>query len=142
MMKLFDFIKSSPNAYFAVNTMAEELKAAGFTRLDEKDAWKIKPGKYFVSAFIDLNNNGVWDTGCYDKALQAEPVYYHPEEIECKAKWDVTRQWNLNATPRYRQKPSKLVKQKPEKEKQLKNRNLERAKELGKEYIKQTGVNL
>ena len=48
-MQLFDFIKSSPNAYFAVDTMASELKAAGFTRLDEKDSWKIKPGKYFVT---------------------------------------------------------------------------------------------
>jgi len=48
-MELFDFIKSSPNAYFAVDTMAKELKAAGFTRLDEKDSWKIKPGKYFVT---------------------------------------------------------------------------------------------
>ena len=48
-MELFDFIKSSPNAYFAVDTMAKELKAAGFTRLDEKDSWKIKLGKYFVT---------------------------------------------------------------------------------------------
>ena len=40
-MELFDFIKSSPNAYFAVDTMAKELKAAGFTRLDEKDSWKV-----------------------------------------------------------------------------------------------------
>lgn len=48
-MELFDFIKSSPNAYFAVDTMAKELKVAGFTRLDEKDSWKIKPGKYFVT---------------------------------------------------------------------------------------------
>ena len=48
-MKLFDYISKSPNAYYAVSTMAEELKAAGFTRLDEKDSWKIKPGKYFVT---------------------------------------------------------------------------------------------
>lgn len=102
----------------------------------------VKPGKYFLSAFIDLNANDVWDTGSYDRHLQAEPVYYHPEEIECKAKWDVTRQWSLTATPRYRQKPSSLVKQKPEKAKQQKNRNLERAKQLGKEYLKGAGVNL
>ena len=102
----------------------------------------VKPGKYYLSAFIDLNGNGVWDTGDYDQGLQAEPVYYHPEEIECKEKWDVSRDWNLTATPRHLQKPSKLVKQKPEKAKQQKNRNLERAKQLGKEYLKGTGVNL
>ncbi len=48
-MELFDFIKKSPNAYFAVDTMAAELKKAGFERLEEKDSWKIKPGKYFVT---------------------------------------------------------------------------------------------
>ena len=48
-MELFDFLSKSPNAYFAVDNMAKELKAAGFTRLYEKDAWKLKPGKYFVT---------------------------------------------------------------------------------------------
>ena len=48
-MKLFDFIEKSPNAYFAVDTMAKELKKAGFERLEEKDTWKLKSGKYFVT---------------------------------------------------------------------------------------------
>ncbi len=48
-MELFDFIKESPNAYFAVDTIAKELSAAGFKRLDEKEKWNLKPGKYFVT---------------------------------------------------------------------------------------------
>ena len=96
----------------------------------------LKPGKYYLRAIIDTNGNGVWDTGCYDEDRQAEDVYYHSEQIECKAKWDLERTWNLEATPRYTQKPLAITKQKPDKEKQLKNRNIERAKQLGKEYLK------
>ena len=96
----------------------------------------LKPGRYYMRAYADMNGNGQWDTGIYDQDLQAEPVYYSPEEVECKAKWDVNRTWSLTATPRYRQKPLSITKQKPDKQKQLKNRNLERAKKLGKEYLK------
>ena len=96
----------------------------------------LKPGNYYMRAFVDLNGNGVWDTGVYDEDRQAEPVYYYQDEIVCKAKWDISRQWNLTAVPRYRQKPAKITKQKPDQEKKLKNRNIERAKSLGIEYIK------
>ena len=94
----------------------------------------VKPGQYYVRAFIDNNGNGVWDTGDYDADRQAEAVYYYPREIDCKEKWDVTQVWNVNATKRFLQKPLKITKQKPDAEKKLKNRNAQRAKELGIPY--------
>ena len=46
---LFDFIKSSPTAYHAVDTVRRELVANGFTELSEADKWELAPyGKYFV----------------------------------------------------------------------------------------------
>jgi len=102
----------------------------------------LTPGKYFMRAFVDTNGNGVWDTGDYAADRQAESVYYYSQEIECKEKWDVTKSWNLTETPRFRQKPGAITKQKPDQEKKLKNRNYERAKQLGKEYLKGKGVNL
>ena len=103
----------------------------------------VNPSTYYLSAYYDMNGNGKWDTGNYDEDLQPEPVYYFNEEVECKAKWDVSRKWNLTATPRFKQKPEKIIKQKPEKAKKLKNRNLERAKKLGKEYIQdKTGMRM
>ena len=103
----------------------------------------VTPGKYYLRAFADSNDNGVWDTGDYYANRQAEAVYYYNEETECKAKWDVTRNWNLTARRRFEQKPAAITKQKPDKEKKLQNRNAQRAKELGKEYIqKTTGVRL
>lgn len=102
----------------------------------------LMPGKYYMRAFVDANGNGVWDTGDYAADRQAESVYYYSQEIECKEKWDVTKSWNLTETPRFRQKPGAITKQKPDQEKKLKNRNYERAKQLGKEYLKGKGVNL
>jgi hypothetical protein len=96
----------------------------------------IAPAKYFVCAFVDANNNGIWDTGDYDADVQPEDVYYYTREIECKEKWDITQQWNLTATPRYKQKPAAITKQKGDAKKKLQNRNVKRAKDLGVEYNK------
>ena len=94
----------------------------------------LKSGKYYLKAFVDNNDNGLWDTGDYYADLQPEDVYYYPKEVECKEKWDITIGWDLNATPVARQKPQAITKQKSEQEKKLRNRNADRAKELGIEY--------
>ena len=96
----------------------------------------VSPEKYYLSAFVDVNGNGLWDTGDYDEDRQAESVYYYPREIECKERWDVTHKWDLTATPRYKQKPQAITKQKADGEKKLKNRNADRARNLGIEYNK------
>ena len=96
----------------------------------------VMPNKYYVCAFLDANGNGMWDTGDYDLDLQPEDVFYYNREIECKEKWDITQSWNLTGTPRFRQKPSAITKQKPDADKKLKNRNADRAKKLGIPYNK------
>ena len=96
----------------------------------------VKPGKFYAKAFIDRNNNGVWDTGNYDANIQPEQVFYYPREIETKAKWDINLQWQPLAKPLNQQKPSQLIKKKAAAKKKQKNRNAERAKELGIQYIK------
>ena len=46
---LFDFIKSSPSAYHAVDSVKRTLVENGFTELYESEAWDLAPGgKYFV----------------------------------------------------------------------------------------------
>ncbi len=95
----------------------------------------LKPDKYYMRMIVDRNGNGKWDTGDYDKDQQAEEVYYYPGFIECKEKWDMTETWNPTERILSRQKPSAITKQKPEKEKKIKNQNAERAKKLGIQYI-------
>ncbi len=101
----------------------------------------ITPGTYYCRAFVDRNGNGKWDTGNYDADLQPEDMYYYPREIEAKEKFDMTLQWSLTERKRNQQKPGKIVKQQPDKEKKRKqNRNAERARQLGIEYVKKTTV--
>ena len=95
----------------------------------------LKPGTYYARMFIDANRNGIWDTGCYAEHRQAETVYYYPEKLECKAKWDVTRTWNPTAREVCQQKPSAITKQKADKKKSVQHRNAERARKLGIQYI-------
>ncbi len=104
---------------------------------DGKAVFKYIPtGKYYLRGYIDRNNNKEWDTGCYNENLQPETLFYYPEKIECKEKWDITLDWNPNDIPADRQKPSDIVKNKPKKEKEIQNRNKKRAEKLGIEYIK------
>ena len=91
----------------------------------------LNEGKYYLRAFIDRNGNGIWDSGDFYNALQPEEMYYLPKVIEIKANWDITTEWNLTQARLDRQKPLEITKQKPEKEKQLKNRNKTRAEQLG-----------
>ena len=102
----------------------------------------VTPGKYYVSAFVDANNNGLWDTGNYNEDLQAEAVYFYSRMIECKEKWDVTQNWDLTSVPRFRQKPQEIVKQKPEAQKKQQNRNAQRASDLGITYTKNKTIKI
>ena len=119
-----------------------KLLREGIAKDGKAEFTYLKAATYYLKAYCDMNGNGQWDTGAYDLGLQPEPVYYFNEEVDCKAKWDVKRRWNLNAVPLFKQKPQKLIKQKPDQAKKLKNRNLERAKQLGKEYLKGQGINM
>jgi len=99
----------------------------------------INPGTYYMRAFVDRNGNRLWDTGNYDDNLQPEEVYYYPRDIEAKEKFDMTLQWNLTERKLNQQKPGKIIKQQPDKEKKRKkNRNAERARQLGIEYVKRS----
>jgi hypothetical protein len=105
------------------------------TRNGVAEFFYVKPASYYLRAFIDQNGNSLWDTGKYEEDLQADGMYYYPEPLECKAKWDVTRNWRLDAYKRFQQKPQAITKQKPDKEKQLRNRNVVRAMEKGILYV-------
>ncbi len=115
----------------AQDAVVKEVKAVNGVA----EFYYLKPDKYYMRMIVDRNGNGKWDTGDYDKDQQAEEVYYYPGFIECKEKWDMTETWNPTERILSRQKPSAITKQKPEKEKKIKNQNAERAKKLGIQYI-------
>lgn len=48
----------------------------------------LNPGEYQVRIVLDVNNNGVWDTGNYLEKKQPEEVLYLDEPFELRANWD------------------------------------------------------
>lgn len=90
----------------------------------------LKPGKYYLRLVKDTNGDGKWTTGKYDEDLQAEEVFYYPSAITLKERFDISQDWDINATPIEKQKPQEIVKQKPDKEKSVKSRNKERERKL------------
>ena len=119
-----------------VELLTGEDKAVKSVRTTNSTAafYYVRPGKYYARLFVDSNNNGVWDTGDYSANLQPEEVFYYPYEIECKAKWDVTLNWNINEKPLDQQKPEKIKKQKGERQRKIQQRNMERARKMGIAY--------
>lgn len=45
---LASFVAASPSSFHAADEAARRLEEAGFTRLDEREAWDLKSGKYLV----------------------------------------------------------------------------------------------
>lgn len=106
-----------------------------FTDNGQAEFYYLQAGKYYLRIIVDANNNRRWDTGDYEKNIEPEEVYYDPEVIECKEKWDLTLSWNPTAKPLWQQKPEAITKQKADKQQTIKHRNIERAKQLGIQYI-------
>lgn len=117
-----------------LNNNDEAVKQAALTD-GTAQFYYVEPGTYYARIFVDDNGNGVWDTGEYSADRQAEAVYYYPEKIECKAKWDVNLNWNPAARPLNEQKPEAITKQKAEQQRQIMQRNIRRAEKLGIQYV-------
>ena len=135
----FDISGYTDSAAVVVQLVDKGDKVVATSKMDADHSagfYYVKAGTYYARAFVDRNNNGIWDTGNYDEDQQPEAVYYYPREIETKAKFDITLSWNLLEKPLTQQKPSALVKKKSSKKQQRKNRNADRAAQLGIEYIK------
>jgi len=92
------------------------------------DFFYLKPDDYYMRLYVDRNQNGQWDTGEYASGLQPEEVFYFPQPIPLRARFDVEQQWDYRGIDTVRQKPKAITKQKADKEKSIKNRNSERKK--------------
>jgi hypothetical protein len=58
----------------------------------------LDAGDYRIKVIYDLNDDGMWTTGDFDKGLQPEPVSYYPSEINLKAGWilDMDQDWDIS----------------------------------------------
>lgn len=91
--------------------------------------YDVKPGTYYFRVIVDVNGNGRWDTGDFDAGLQPEPVYYLNKSFELLKNWTVEENFDPFEVPLHKQKPDKLIKNKP-KEVEKKSRNQQREEEM------------
>lgn len=123
----------SPDTGVVVQLLSKNDKVEAQQRTDKggnADFFFMKPGEYYMRCYVDANGNGQWDTGDYASGLQPERVYYFGKPLPLKAQWDLRQDWDIRAVDVARQKPMAITKQKPDKEKKLKNRNAERDREM------------
>ena len=120
-----------------LNSNDKPIKQAPVTSDGTAQFFYLKEGEYYARLIVDRNNNGRWDTGLYEEGLQPEEVFYFNEKVECKAKWDITRNWSPRQRPLDHQKPDAITKQKAEKQKTIQQRNLQRAQKMGIEPPKE-----
>ncbi len=109
------------------------LRQQAVTPEGTADFYYLAPNtKYYIRMFNDRNGNKVWDTGVFEKGIQPEEVYYFPKVWEMKANFEFEETWDVHAIPADKQKLDEIKKQKPEETKKVQNKNLERAKKLGR----------
>ncbi len=118
--------------YVQLLSAADKVQATQKAEKGRADFFYLKPQDYYMRMFVDLNGNGEWDTGEYDKQLQPEEVFYFPKPIPLKARFDIEQSWNYRSISLTQQKPKAITKQKADKEKTIKSRNAEREAEKNK----------
>lgn len=83
----------------------------------------LTPGRYYARVVLDLNGNGLYDTGNYALGLEPELVYYYPKAVNIKKNWDKEEAWALFDTPVDMMKPLAITKNKPAVDKRARNNN-------------------
>ncbi|MCW2769942.1 MAG: family aminopeptidase [Aeromicrobium sp.] len=66
--ELCSFIDASPTPFHVCRTVASELDAAGYRRLDERDAWPTQPGEFYV---VRGGSLVAWSTSASDAPSDA-----------------------------------------------------------------------
>lgn len=53
----------------------------------------IVPGKYELKYIVETKKDSVWNTGNWDKKIQAEKVINYPDIITIRSNWDLVLEW-------------------------------------------------
>ncbi len=98
----------------------------------------LTPGKYYARITEDLDNDGQYTTGDYEAQRLPERSFYYPKMLNVKKNWDMSETWDIWATPVDAQKPSKLLKNKPEADKRNRNSDIDSEEEEEEEIFDPT----
>lgn len=83
----------------------------------------LKAEDIYIRMFIDLNQNGKWDTGDLTNRIQPENMYYFTRKVTLKANWEIEETWNPLTVPILNQRPAELRKELKSKKKPASSKN-------------------
>ncbi|MEO6584440.1 MAG: Ig-like domain-containing protein [Ferruginibacter sp.] len=87
-------LSQKPLLQFVVNDVVQFSYPLKGNNLSVK---MIQPGEYTIRILYDLNGNGIWDAGNYEKKLQPEKAITLPQKLSVRANWD--NELDINLTP-------------------------------------------
>lgn len=127
-----DLAKTDSNAVVQLLNNSDKVVKTVKAVNNRADFFFLNPGTYYVRMFLDRNGNGKWDIGNFEQGQQAEEVFYFPKPLPVTVRMELEQEWDVRGIPLVKQKPLEITKQKPDKEKTIKNRNAEYYKNLNK----------
>lgn len=84
-----DLTAYSGNIVLEVITDGKIIHSIPFSENKKKQLTNLKPGDYTFKVIIDENQNGKWDTGDFEKEIQAEKIQLFSEPTKVRANWEV-----------------------------------------------------
>lgn len=117
-------LKDGETAYVELLNRSDNPVAKQVVEDGHADFFFLKPGDYYMRLFIDRDGDELWTTGDYDKQLQPEEVFYFPKPITLRALFEVEQAWDVRSIPRDKQKALAITKQKPDKARMVRHKNL------------------
>jgi hypothetical protein len=55
----------------------------------------LDAGVYRLKVIYDLDGDGKWTTGDFNKGRQPEPVSYYSQELDIKTGWEIDQDWDI-----------------------------------------------
>lgn len=109
----YDSLGPLPVVVELLDNQDKPVKTAGALPGQGASFTHLLPGAYYARAFIDLNGNGIWDTGNLGAGHPAEEVFYYPKKLNVRKNWDISQDWAMFELPVDLQKPYDIKKNKP-----------------------------
>lgn len=119
-------LKEGEVAYVELVDRSDKPVARQAVEDNRADFYFLKPGDYYMRLHIDRDGDEKWTTGDYDKQIQPEEVFYFPRPITLRALFEVEQAWDVRGIDRDKQKAAAITKQKPDKERTVRRKNLTR----------------
>ncbi len=86
--------KNSNSSIFQLLQNKVVIKEFSFTNLPF-NLLEVPTGKYQLKHINDINNDGKWNAGNWEKKQPAEKVTNYPSEIIIRSNWDLEIEWEI-----------------------------------------------